>query len=352
MNNVLSRHRLILAACAALLAICFPQQLFAEQSSPVAVTVDPRIELMTVVQLLSRYQVLTKVDSDYRRDVEKHFAPFKEHRAIKLFAEMSKTRFAYDAVPKAMLAYSNPPELKPRVESAFDTVRRAGGKQKLEEFIAALRDFAQASKFNEFFAAHAETYERALSFLRPDADRALRELRTYTGLKLENCFLIAGMLVHNGGFQATLGGKENPEIYAIIGALGSKNEIPVFSVDGSVRYLVHHEFSHSYINPLVEKFDDELQKHAALYEPIKEAMQRQAYNNWPTAVHEHIVRAITIRLAYARSQEAGDWLLKAEEERGFKYVRALSEKLKEYEATRNRYPTITDFFPELIKVLN
>jgi len=316
----------------------------------VTVTVDPRIELMTIVQWLSGYQVLTKVESDYKRAVEQHFAPFKEHRAVKLFGEMSKARFAYDAVPKAVLAFSTPPELRPRVEPPTDAVRRAGGKQKLEEFMAALRAFAQESQFDKFFAAQHNIYDRALATLREDVENALRPLRTYTGVELKNCTLIAGLLVHNGGFQATLGSQDNVEIYAIIGAFGAQDGVPVFSSGGSVTYLVQHEFSHSYVNPWVEKNEGELKKYAALYEPIKEAMQKQAYGNWTTTVHEHIVRAITLRLAYQRQQEAGDLVLKNEEARGFKYVRALAEKLKAYEAARNKYPTITDFFPDLIQV--
>lgn len=349
------RHVWPMVCCGLLTTLCAPTPLFARTASAqtkVAVVVDPRIELMTVVQLLSGYEVLTKVDSNYRRKVERHFAPFKEHRAVKLFAEMSKARFRYDAVPRVMLAYSDPPALNPRVEAPADAIRRAGGKQKLEEFIGALREFSQQSRFGEFFAAQRETFDRALAGLQPDVERAVTELQAYSGVELKGCTLVAGMLIHNGGFQATLGSKENAEAYSVIGAFGTKDGIPVFSVEGSVRYLVHHEFSHSYINPLVEKFDSEVRKSAALYEPIKETMQRQAYGNWPTAVHEHIVRAITIRLAYRRSQEAGDRLLKAEEDRGFKYVRALAEKLKEYEAARTKYPAIPDFFPELIRVFS
>ncbi len=319
-------------------------------SSSVAVVVDPRIELMTIVQRLSGYAVLTKVDSDYRRAVDEYFAPYKEHRAVKLFGAMSKARFAYDAVPKAMLAFTAPPALQPRVAPPMDAVRRAGGKQKLDEFIVALRDFAAQSRFDQFFAAQQPTYDRALTALRADVETALTPLRQYTNLELQNCTLIAGMLIHNGGFQATLEGKGGQEIYAIIGAFGMNEGVPVFSSGGSVAYLVQHEFSHSYVNPWVEKNDGKLQQYAALYEPIKEAMQKQAYGNWLTAIHEHIVRAITLRLAYQRSQEAGDRVLQNEEARGFKYVRALAEKLKDYEAARDRYATITAFFPELLKV--
>ena len=301
------RHAWLVVCCGLLPALSAPPPLFAQTASTqinVAVRVDPRIELMTIVQLLSGYELLTKVESHYRREVEQHFAPFKEHRAVKLFAEMSKARFRYDAVPKAILAYSDPPKLSLRVEPPVDAIRSAGGKQKLEEFIRAQREFSEQSRFGEFFATKKETYDHALTGLQSDVEGAVAELHAYSGVELKGCTLVAGLLIHNGGFQATLSSKENAEVYSVIGAFGAKDGIPVFSIGGSIRYLVHHEFSHSYINPLVEKFDGEVRKSTALFEPIKEAMQRQAYNNWPTAVNEHIVRAITIRLAFSRSHLA------------------------------------------------
>jgi ABC-type antimicrobial peptide transport system permease subunit len=49
-------------------------------SQGVRITVDPRIELMGVVQLLTDYPLVTDYASPYRADVQAYFAPHKDRR--------------------------------------------------------------------------------------------------------------------------------------------------------------------------------------------------------------------------------------------------------------------------------
>lgn len=316
------------------------------------VHVDSRIELMTVVQLLGGYQPLTKIDSAYRRDATNRFERFKTHRAVRLFSEMSQSHFAYDAVPRALLCYSAPPELRPVAPVDKKVLRRAGGQAKLNAFIIALRDFARASDFDGFVKSHANDYAQVEAALRPDVEAAVQALRSYTGLPLRNCELVAGMLIHNGGFQATVQTEPTPTTYAIIGAFGVAQGLPVFTANGSVSYVAQHEFSHSFVNPFVEKNVAAVNRYDGLFKAIKPQMAKLAYADWETVVHEHIVRAIVIRLAHLRAAPAGDRILANEEKQGFRYVRALAERLKDYEAARDKYPTINVFLPELLQAFD
>jgi hypothetical protein len=85
---------------------------------------------------------------------------------------------------------------------------------------------------------------------------------------------------------------------------------------------------------------------------LGEVMRRQAYGNWESTVNEHIVRAVTTRLAYLHyGAEAGDRALRGEQERGFIHVAALCAALERYEAARDTYPTLNDFYPELLAAL-
>lgn len=101
----------------------------------------------------------------------------------------------------------------------------------------------------------------------------------------------------------------------------------------------------------MEQADAEIQRYSNLYTPIERQMRKKAYDNWPTTVNEHLIRAITVRLtARVISPEAGQRALKTERQHGFLYIDALVDRLVEYEANRDRYPTLESFFPRLISV--
>ncbi len=75
-----------------------------------------------------------------------------------------------------------------------------------------------------------------------------------------------------------------------------------------------------------------------------------AYGNWAGTVSEHIVRAVTVRLAtHELGDVKGQARLDDDRERGFAYIDLLVERLKLYEEQRDLYPTFRDFYPELIK---
>jgi len=127
--------------------------------------------------------------------------------------------------------------------------------------------------------------------------------------------------------------------------------LPHFGTVEGFRHLAWHEFSHSFVNPTTDKFREQVAQYESLYEPISAKMKRQAYGNWVICVNEHIVRAVTTRLAYREiGKEAGKEALRNEKRKSFVYVEALCKRLEQYENQREKYPTFVDFYPELINV--
>jgi len=297
-------------------------------SSPrLKVSVDPRLELLAVVQYLSGYRekfgLLNKFQFSYWEKIKEKFTPYKNHQAVQFFARLTDYGFTYDAPPLFVLHLSYPPELKIEHPFSPEVKVRAGGEKNLKKFTSLLRDFAR---------------------------RTVETLEEYFGQQQSSYNIILAPLFW-GNYGPRLKADQGYDIYNIVSPIRLKQGLPYFGDGVYFQSLAWHEFSHSFVNPLAEKYQDELKKYAVLYPPIEKKMKAQAYTSWLIAVNEHVVRAVTSRLA-ARlySPQLGEQALKAEERKGFIYIRPLYEKLEFYETHRDQYPSFSDFYPELLKV--
>jgi len=149
---------------------------------PVRVVVDPRIELMATLQVINSYFLITRHDISYRRELVKHFAPFVDDAAPRMFTTMGAKGFNYDAVPKLMLSFSPPPDLHSIAPVPADALQRAGGGQNVSALVAAMRDFAERSRFMQFFTAHKEFYDDLIRRTEPAVQEAAAALEDYSGM--------------------------------------------------------------------------------------------------------------------------------------------------------------------------
>jgi hypothetical protein len=318
------------------------------------ITVDPRIELLAVVQLLSDYGLINTSDSPYRRDVLKHFSAHKGHPAVKLFAQMYPTGFLFDAPPAAMLYLSDPPGLDVRLPFPDKLKQRAGGGESLTKFLGALRDFARETKFGPFFAAHSEMYARWVSDARGKLEGRdyIGNIEAYYGSQQHSYNIILAPLFHEGGFGPRLRRDDGTfDVYSIIGPSTIEKDVVAFGTPEGFRHLAWHEFSHSFINPLTEEHRARVAKYSSLHAPISDRMRQQGYSNWEGCVNEHVIRAVTSRIVLHQfGGEAASKALREESEQNFLYVEALYQRLAEYENRRDKYPTFRDFYPRLLDV--
>lgn len=321
------------------------------------IMVDPRIELLTAIQLQSGYQVLTQFDFDYKNHMADYFKNYKDHKAVKEFNKLNNVGFNYDAPPAAMLYLTNPPDLEQKLNYSKELIDRAGNKKKLLSFHQSLSDFSIKSKFEDFYKTNIPFYQTIVDTVYNELmDLKLTDaLDRYYGMEVNSYNLIIAPMLHNGGYGPRVEADNGLyDIFGIIGPEGTAEDsngiIPMFSSE-SISNLVWHEFSHSFVNPTTDKYDDEINIYKNLYTKISSEMSAQAYVDWKTCVNEHIVRAVTTRLTYLNlGQDVGDVALANERNRGFYYIDALCESLKQYESNRDTYPTFESYYPQLIEV--
>jgi hypothetical protein len=321
------------------------------------VLIDPRIELLTSVQLQSGYQRLTQLDFNYKNDMKDFFNDYKNHKSVKVFKKLSKVNFSYDAPPTSMLYLTNPPRLEQAIDYGDSLIDRAGSKKNLLSFNQNLRDFSFDSNFADFYEKNVPFYESLVDKVYNNIkDLKLTEaLDDYYGMEVNSYNLILAPMLHSGGYGPRVPAKNGLyDVYGIIGPTSTLEQngqiVPEFSNE-TINYLVWHEFSHSFVNPTTEKYIDEINQYKKLFSKISSEMSAQAYPEWEICVNEHIVRAVTTRLTYLYlGQTAGDEALAAERNRGFYYIGALCDSLVQYESNRDTYPTFDSYYPQLIKV--
>ena len=318
--------------------------------------VDPRIELLTTIQLLSQYRYLTPYRIDYARDIIAHFSNHQRHQAVTLFRNLSKGQGWSDQYPTAMLYLSAPPELEISGPIPPHIYRAFSGPENFLRFVQALRDFARQTSFNRFYAGQEKLYLRLGYGLRENMTEvdAIGSIEAYFGSRQASYHLVLSPLLHHGGFGPHIGRPGGPyDVYTLIGPTGALRGMPQYEPRDHLLQIVWHEFSHAFINPLSEKFYPELMGNAGLYAPISEQMARLGYTHWLDCANEHLIRAVAARLVHHHvSPEAGRQALREESGRGFRYIHAIARRLAEYEDRRNDYPTFASFFPRLIGVFS
>jgi hypothetical protein len=319
------------------------------------ISIDPRIELLTTTQLVSNSTMIDRGKS-YSQEVITYFKPFSFEEAVTqtTYLEQNYT-FGYDAPPTFMLYLSQVPELKQQMAFSERLLERGGGDENLEQYRIALKQFAELSNFEDFWNSRIPLYNQILDLTIAEMGEIdlVKVLEDYYN-ETQASYNIILSPAFSGGYGPripTNNGKY--DIYGCITTFFEKDGIPYMSGEELQNYI-WHEWGHSFVNHLTEKYKDRVISSEKLLEPIAKKIAGKAYPYWYQSVNEHIIRAIHVRLLelYSDSQKAKKML---ENELGmrFIYVAPLIEKLKDFEKQRDENGiTFSEFYPELLNLFD
>ncbi|MBK7594670.1 MAG: DUF4932 domain-containing protein [Gemmatimonadetes bacterium] len=326
------------------------------------VRADPRIELTTIVFRLIGAEEYNQCQlPGYAADIDRYFAPFRDHPALKLAASLRATHgIGFDAVPFLAIALTDPPTLAERVVIGANgeglSERRWAGPH-ARQFITALRQFAEESKFAEFFAAHRALY-----------DSTTARMQRFMGSQVEwpwftaffgeaptaRFMAVPGMCNGGGNYGPRVLPANGPEErYAILGMSRVDSAgLPVMHPGGLPTVI--HEFNHSFVNPVVARHREAF-RGAGLQlladSTVRAMMAARAYGDWETIVNESLVRAAVVRyLRATQGDSAATVELQAQASIGFLWIGALDSALAAYEASRATHRKLEQFVPQLAAV--
>ncbi len=310
------------------------------------VHVDRRIELMAILQRLADApEYLGTPTTSYVSDAVKTFGPFRNHPAVVRTRELrAQYGIGYDAPMWLAVQLDDKLYLRaPPGDGRWANVD-------VDAYLVLVRDFATATSFDAFFAAHAPYYAKVEARLR---DAIAKEnpaswFDRFFGAKPGARFVVVpGMLTGTRNF----GPHNDTELFQILGISHVDfDELPF--IDDALIELLVHETAHSYINPLFAKHHGELAQVApALFAQVTEAMRRQAYPTWEIFLNEQGVRAVTaLYLRERKGAAASDAAIAREEARSFRWTRPLADLLATYAAARQQYPDLDAFMPKVVEL--
>jgi hypothetical protein len=317
----------------------------------IKITVDSRIELLTVVQyLVFGSWRMSEFDTIYASDVEEKFGPYWKHPVLNQYWSMFYYYDFVNNVPHDLMFHlSEPPNLEIRIPIPKEMVKRAGGEKMLNDFLEYLRDFAKKTKFMEFFEDHKELYDFHVGEVTKliEKEDYVGLLEGYYGSSPNSYAIILSILMNKGGYGVSVGGT----MYAIIGPCRSEDREPVFADPNYLFNTTFHQFGYYFIGPLSSKISEDIKKCDKLIHPIYKEMENILYPlspTWEVCLNEHLIRAITIRiLAEKNGPEDTKKKIKDEYNTFFVYIEYVLNMLDIYERNRDIYPNFSDFFPKI-----
>lgn len=304
--------------------------------------IDPRIEAYNIVAYLADYPFLNGFDIRYRKEIDNYFVQYKNHPAVLNFKRlwMESFRSVDDPIEFVLNCdYSFQPKEKNK-DSAQDSLAMYIGK------------FTIDSDIKQFFKNQQLFYNTILQSVQYNFQNFNEKTRLENYYKYsQNSYTIVLNILGQGNFGIRIKNEKFFDSYIVIAPVSVYGDIPEWENSPRTYNLIWHEFSHTFVNPLVDKHLSNVAKYQYLFDPIKKSMSAQAYQDWTVTVKEHIVRAVASRLAADKYGEDAAYLnhLRGEFGRRFIYVDYISDKLKSYE---NSSVNFIDYFSQLLEVFS
>jgi hypothetical protein len=316
--------------------------------------VDPRLELLYTLGLLNGYPFITPKYMEYKTKIIAALGNPSMATEVMYLRKI----FSMGSIDGPVFFMLNLDEnLEPLPSMSLDMANSLGGPDSVVVYLQRLRKFCASAGYDHFFNSQEPFFDLMLrnAHYAFAQFKGIEQLEGYYGMSHSSYAVVLNTLFQNGNFGVSATDHQgNTHLSAVIEPSNVENGIPVFRDVISTNDLIFHEFSHSFVNPLVDKMARQVAKYSYLFKPIKKEMAENGYQFWHVTVKEQMVRAITCRLGVQRyGQEIASRFFEDNElARGFVYTQALVDKLRYYEANRTTYRTFDTFFPELLLVFD
>lgn len=321
-------------------------------------TIDPRLELLAIIQYLSGSKMVGNSGA-YATAIDAWFSEYKDYPVIQTFRYMESMGYSHDLPVSSFLLFEDYTCKKQSFywdstseEMNLKRLEYISPEEALDDFYRLVGEFVLISDFTGFFNSQKEFYRKRVK----DAQDVLKNypdmiahMIDYYGYSHESYTLAISPLVIGGYGPALINLEGGTHAFCVVDLDFSKMSESEFK---QVTSWLFHEFSHSFINPLVEKHWDIFKEGQHIFEQIADKMEKQDYGSWWITVAEHFVRVSDIRLSELYYDIDNSKFLEGEKGRGFIFISSVYEGILKYEVAHKQngvdyarfFPTMAQYF--------
>ena len=295
------------------------------------IRMDARIELVSALALLagadSTASGFYEYPSPYARRLRRELAPHQKDPAVSaLDARLRAGLTSLDLYQIALRLSPTPPyALVEQLPQPI--VDRLGGTQAAEDFLTALSHFAEEADFPGFWRRSEQERQSLMAPAKAAAEKSTAQavLEKYTGLPaLPHTVILS---------------PEAEPVFALTTYVGENGMLSVF---GPERYKRDWLFRRIFKFNIAGRRND-------LWRQDLQAQLARAPGADAEVVREAAAAATARLLKLQGAHEMAELTLVKYARVGMPHLRALFHRLEAYESARERYPTILDFYPELLR---
>jgi hypothetical protein len=320
----------------------------------VKVGVDHRIELVAIVCRIAGYPEFSEHwPLRYFNEIGKWFAPFSSHPAVIMARKLLvEDGMGYNA-PLSLVVHADPTTLLPLVplDPLPEKLDRRWTPRTAAAFLSALADFSREADVSGFFAAHGHLYneisERISGLVQKD--RLVPWMEEFFGspCRAERRVLISFL---TGFRHYGLSVRLPCGCLALNPVLGVTywTHAEFRAISPLLSAIVIHEFSHAYVDELVNEVWDQLEPSLAALALERQGTLPAVYTGAASLAYETVVRACDSWFTLETyGQEEAERMLALHESQGFDLVRDLVPLMASYANKRVQYPEFQDLMPEI-----
>lgn len=309
------------------------------------------IEVICTIINLTNYWEKRHTDFPFAAEARMNFLQYKDHPAVQMADKLIEKGWWQIYFFNIAVNMSALPLGKPKSKPEWFAMAP------VQQFIPLFRDFYLDSNYEEFWEGSLKFYEELQSSIakrwRETGVDIVRILEDFYGFGFDQYMIVPAPQLVDMGLHAELKADNQNTAFYFNGPLGqnkSEREGDYFAPVNALIYNAFHEYSHSFLEPVLNENQDLLQENSFIYDKVKEGMSKKGYDSWERVFIENLIHAVQICLIEkAWGSAAASKALEREFNNGMLLIKDLFEILQYYEADRDRFKNFREFMPVIFE---